>query len=604
MGGEITLDFRNLNILWASVLVETLWRLGLRYAVVCPGSRSGPLAVAFANHPHLPAIPVLDERSAAFFALGLAKQTQVATALVCTSGTAAANFFPAVIEARMSHVPLLVLTADRPPELRDCHAGQAIDQLKLYGHYPNWQAEVAVPALEPSLLSYLRQTCRYAWERSQLPVAGPVHLNVPFRDPLAPVADGMTAVWADQLPPDFWQAFFGDITPTVSHSASAFASFTSPVAHPTPWVPWQLWQNCQRGIIICGPAQPVDALAYCQAVAQLSQALQWPVLAEALSPLRNYSELNPHLVSSYDLLLRHPDFWAALAPEMVIQLGELPTSKELRQCLHQCLHQCQPKTWIIDSSMDNVDPLHGHTTCLRLEITVLASQVPAPNLDITNAYLEQWLLAEAQVQQHIQKTFSTMEWLFEGKVSWLLSQCLPVGTPLFVSNSTPIRDLEFFWQPGNSHIQPKVNRGANGIDGILSTALGVAYNQPAAVLLTGDLALLYDTNGWLLRSYWQGHLTVVLLNNNGGGIFANLPIAGYDPPFSEFFATPQNIDFAQICQTYGVEYEKITTWQQLESRLRQLPSSGLRVLEIPCDRQRDALWRQQNLAAFARGLSR
>jgi 2-succinyl-5-enolpyruvyl-6-hydroxy-3-cyclohexene-1-carboxylate synthase len=287
---------------------------------------------------------------------------------------------------------------------------------------------------------------------------------------------------------------------------------------------------------------------------------------------------------------------------MVIQLGELPTSKDLRQYLQQC----QPQTWVVDSSTDNFDPLHGQTTCLRLDVTTLVNHCPAPPEAVSppfpNPYLQQWLEAEAQVRQQIQITLSTLEWLFEGKVSWLLSQSLPAGTPLFISNSTPIRDLEFFWQPGNSQIQPKVNRGANGIDGILSTALGVAYKQPPAVLLTGDLALLYDTNGWLLRPHWQGHLTVVLLNNNGGGIFANLPIADYDPPFRDFFATPQNIDFAQVCQTYGVDYEKISTWQHLEDRLRHLPDRGLRVLEIPCDRQRDALWRQQNLPAFARGV--
>jgi 2-succinyl-5-enolpyruvyl-6-hydroxy-3-cyclohexene-1-carboxylate synthase len=181
------LDFRNINTLWASVLVDTLQHLGVSLAVICPGSRSTPLAIACARSPHIEAVSILDERSAAFFALGHAKRTGRPAVLVCTSGTAAANFYPAVIEARESRVPLLILTADRPPELRDCHSGQTIDQLKLYGNYPNWQAEVAIPSSQSALLTYLQQTITYAWERTMTPTAGSVHLNLPFSDPLTPL---------------------------------------------------------------------------------------------------------------------------------------------------------------------------------------------------------------------------------------------------------------------------------------------------------------------------------------------------------------------------------------------------------------------------------
>ena len=181
------IDFRNTNTVWASILAETLKRLGLTTAVICPGSRSTPLTIAFAQQNQIETIPVLDERSAAFFALGIARATGRPVVLICTSGTAGANFYPAVIEARESRVPLLVLTADRPPELRDCHSGQTIDQLKLYGNYPNWQAELAVPSVDIGMLNYLRQTVVHAWERTLFPVPGPVHLNIPFRDPLAPL---------------------------------------------------------------------------------------------------------------------------------------------------------------------------------------------------------------------------------------------------------------------------------------------------------------------------------------------------------------------------------------------------------------------------------
>ena len=194
------LDFRNTNSVLSSILAETLKRLGLTTAIICPGSRSTPLAIAFAQQKRIESIPVLDERSAAFFALGIAKKIGLPVALICTSGTAGANFYPAIIEARESRVPLLVFTADRPPELRDCHSGQTIDQVKLYGHYPNWQTELAVPSLEMGMLNYLRQTIIHAWERSLFPTPGPVHLNIPFRDPLAPIPDGVAQELRSQFP--------------------------------------------------------------------------------------------------------------------------------------------------------------------------------------------------------------------------------------------------------------------------------------------------------------------------------------------------------------------------------------------------------------------
>ena len=190
----------------------------------------------------------------------------------------------------------------------------------------------------------------------------------------------------------------------------------------------------------------------------------------------------------------------------------------------------------------------------------------------------------------------------EGKAAWLLSQTLPASTPIFVANSMSVRHLEFFWQPGNRHLTPYFNRGANGIDGTLSTALGIAHRQNSSVMLTGDLALLHDTNGFLVKNKFVGHLTIVLINNNGGGIFEMLPIADFEPPFEEYFATPQHISFARLCATYGVEYDLITGWSHLEKLLNPLPHTGIRVLEIPTDRKADAFWLKNNLGKFAQNL--
>ncbi|MEH1807724.1 2-succinyl-5-enolpyruvyl-6-hydroxy-3-cyclohexene-1-carboxylic-acid synthase [Nostoc sp.] len=571
--------YRNVNQLWAYILTETLKRLGLTCAIICPGSRSTPLAIAFAQQaPEIEAISILDERSAAFFALGQAKATGRPVVLLCTSGTAGANFYSAVIEASYSHVPLLILTTDRPPELRDCHSGQTIDQLRLYGNYPNWQTELALPSADLGMLAYLRQTVIHSWERAQTPTKGPIHLNIPFRDPLAPLPDGTDL--------SYLQSQF--------HPEEFFAGIANPcpMPHAQCLIPKE-WKECDRGIIIAGVAQPSQPEDYCKAIAQLSQTLKWPVLAEGLSPVRNYAELNPYLISTYDLILRNQQLAKQLAPEMVIQVGEMPTSKELRTWIDAT----QPRRWVIDPSDQNLDPLHGRTTHLRISVEEI--KVEEGNLSLSSDYVQEWCNAEAKVRLVVDQTMGKIDEIIESKAAWLISQILPPGTPLFIANSMPVRDVEYFWKPNNLGVRSHFNRGANGIDGTLSTALGIAHRQQSSVMLTGDLALLHDTNGFLIRNKFVGHLTILLINNNGGGIFEMLPIAKFDPPFEEFFGTPQDIDFAQLCATYNVQHELITSWEQLQQKLNPLPTQGIRVLELRTNRKKDAKWRQGNLSKFA-----
>ena len=581
-------DDRNTNLLWSSILVETCRRAGVGAAVICPGSRSGPLAIAFARRHaagELEAISVLDERSAAFLALGMAKRSGKPVAVVCSSGTAGANFFPAAIEARHSRVPLLLLTADRPPELRDCHAGQTIDQGKLFGDYVNWHVELTLPKARLGLLRYLRQTLLQAITRTQLPVPGPVHLNIPFRRPLAPTPDNISTdmlVLASALARD--ESFFTSIAPPIVPRQEVAA-------------PWEHWRACERGAIIVGAAAPADPDTYCQAVARLATHLGWPVLADAISPLRNWADCNPNLIASYDLALRDSEIAKQLTPECILQLGPLPTSKILRAWLSHG----QLERWTIAPVVENFDPLHGPTQHLPVAIVDLVADLPtiaaAPS-----SYLQAWLDLEDKLQGAIAARLSASSFNpkpLEAKVAWMLGHILPPETPLMVANSTPVRDMENFWPLGKGHNPIYCNRGANGIDGTLSTALGVAWGN-RAVLLTGDLALLHDTNGCLIAKRLRGHLTIVLVNNDGGGIFGLLPIADYDPPFEEFFATPQALDFAKLCKVYNIAYERIASWEHLEKSMQVLPNEGVRLLEIACDRQIDARWRKEQLPKLAR----
>ncbi len=575
------LDYRNTNSLWGSVLVETLHRLGVRHAVISPGSRSTPLTVAFARHPQIESVPVLDERSAAFFALGLARRSRQPVVLLCTSGTAGANYYPAVIEAQESGVPLLVITADRPPEMRECRSGQTIDQQKLYGSHVNFDHELAVPVASLPMLRYLRQTVAQAWERTLSPQAGPVHLNAPFRDPLPPIADGTAALMKKTLREE---GFFHAVQPP------------PPVA--TFLERFDL-SATRRGIVVVGPMEsgllPEDAAT----LAGLARELGWPVLADGLSGLRSHAGDLPNLITCYDAILRSPAAGRRLKPDVVVCIGGWPTSKALRAWLEKCA----PDVWLVTARAQNSDPLHLATRPVRGGLRAFAASVVPPARSAT-AYGEAWRQAERAAGRSLDQALARAHANFEGGVVRRLAEHLPRLTPVFVANSMPVRDAEFFW-PATDRAQPVFcNRGANGIDGTLSTALGVAHGGRPAVLLTGDLALLHDTNGFLLRPKLRGSLTIVLINNGGGGIFEHLPIAKFNPPFEEFFATPQQANFRKLCASYGVAHTRVTSWGQFTRLVSRLPLSGIRVLELRTDRKKDAALRKKIFAEAAKAAER
>jgi len=580
------LDFRNVNSLWASVLVETLVRAGLRRAVICPGSRSAPLAFAFARHPRIEAIPVLDERSGGFYALGLAKQRGRPVALVCTSGTAGANFLPAVIEARESGVPLLVFTADRPPEMRDCHSGQTIDQQKLYGTQVRFYHEFAVPAADFARLGYLRQTALHAYGMSMQPAGGPVHLNCPFRDPLPPLPQA--------LPPELSAPAFAGFFAGIEDYRPAGGVVEIPLNGPI----WPKLTATARGVIVVGPSDPAGPDLFARNVGRVSRALGWPVLADALSPVRTNARSAGHVVAHYDAILRDEKLAESLCPEQVVCIGGWPTSKVLRAWLQRA----NPLAVMVTDGPDNLDALHLRSGVIRCGAGGLSSwSAGYRTTRRPGGYTKSWLAAERRVRRRLLAALAGTRGLVEPAGVPVLAQCLPDDTLLFAASSMPVRDLEYFWPTGAGRQRFKFNRGANGIDGTLSTALGVAHgDRRPAVLLTGDLALLHDTNGLLSVPRFKGSLTIVLINNHGGGIFEHLPVAQFDPPFEEFFATPQRADFGKLCAAYGVGHVLVRDWRHLATLVRKLPSRGVRVLEVRTDRKKDAAFRQELFARLSR----
>jgi 2-succinyl-5-enolpyruvyl-6-hydroxy-3-cyclohexene-1-carboxylate synthase len=564
------LDFRNTNTLWCSVLVETLVRGGVAQAVVSPGSRSTPLTMALVRHPAIEAVPVLDERSAAFFALGLAKQSQRPVVLVCTSGSAGAHYLPALIEAQESAIPLIVITADRPPELRDCASGQTIDQQKLFGGFVGFYHELAVPEANLRLLRYLRQTLVHVLAHAL--AGGPVHLNAPFRDPLAPIEDDSAKGLVEAQD---WDRFF-----ELPQLATEPAPSGNPLAMPLP--------AAQRVVVVAGNDWAHDHIV------RWASARGWPVLADVLSPARlRHGGGGGVVVAAYDAILRDPRAVQLLRPEVVFVLGEIPTSKSLRAWLGAADAQVVQLT----QKAGNRDGIHGRTRTLRVPPTALdsvAADWPAAPAD----WAERWARAETAAQAVLARCAEVPG--FEGAFTRTLAETLTSGQVLCVASSMPVRDLEYFAPVREGGPRVFANRGANGIDGTLSTALGVAHGGSPTVLLTGDLALLHDTNGFLVAAKLRGSLTVVLINNQGGGIFGHLPVARFNPPFEEFWATPQTVDFARLCAAYGVAHHGVKTLGELRGLLlTEVGKAGLRVIEVRTDRTHDVATRQRLLQEAA-----
>ena len=566
----MNLDFRNTNALWCSVAAETLWRAGVRHAVISPGSRNTPLTMALVAHPGIETTPVLDERSAAFFGLGIAKRAGTPVVLLCTSGSAGAHYFPAVIEAKESGTPLIVITADRPPELRDCASGQTIDQQKLFGSFVTFYHELAVPEPRAELLKYLRQTLRQAVARAQ--EGGPVHLNAPFRDPLPPIEDDTAKPLACAVE---WEEFFE--TP-----AAAEIDTERKLVLPAEFI-------ARRGVIVAGVGfdRGECALAH-------GAAYNWPVLADAISGARLQVSTRATVVAAYDSILRDERAAEKLRPECVVIFGEVPTSKVLRAWLAKIgapVVQFTPR-------VENRDGRHGRTRQVRAR----AEELKHPPLVFQGADPEwerSWAKAEAAAQNVLAR--AETEPGFEGACTRAVATELKRGQALVVASSMPVRDLEYLAPARADGPRVIANRGANGIDGTLSTALGVAHGGEPTVLLTGDLAFLHDTNGLLVAAKLKGSLTAVVINNDGGGIFGHLPVAKFEPPFEEYWATPQKVDLAKLCAAYGVPHRAVGSASGLRAVLRaEIGEPGLRVVEVKTNRKADVETRRRLFAEAAK----
>jgi 2-succinyl-5-enolpyruvyl-6-hydroxy-3-cyclohexene-1-carboxylate synthase len=566
--------------IFAAALIDELARAGLEHVCICPGSRSTALAMAAARHPALRCWSQIDERSAAFFALGIAKATRTTAALICTSGTAAANFYPAVIEANYAHVPLVVLTADRPAELREWGAGQTIDQVHLYGNHVRWFAETAVPEADPQMLRYARELgCRAAAEACG-PPAGPVHLNIPFRDPLGPLC-APADVSMKPKSVDVGRSR-GRIYTRVSRSAREpeFDQVERLV---------QIGLRCASGVITCGPMDAEGDL--CDGLAKLATLLGWPVLADPTSQLRcgAHTENAPILANS-DLFLRDERLAEALAPEVVLRFGGSPTSKSLRLWLER---HAPEEFILIDPAASWSDPSHLASELVQVDPLALCDalnrRLSDPERESAD-WLRTFLRVEHCADRVLEDAVAAEDEIFEPRAVRELAAAMPDGAILYVSNSMPVRDLDSFLPVSKQPLRVLANRGANGIDGMIASGLGAAASQQQpVVLLTGDLAFLHDVGALLMARRHGVNLTVVVFDNDGGGIFSLLPIADQADPkiFETHFRTPHGADLEPVARAFGAAFERVISWEHFRTAIKNaLGAPGVSVVEIPIDRDR------------------
>ncbi len=535
-------------------LCDELARCGMRHACTAPGSRNAPILLSLVREPRLRCFSHIDERCAGFFALGAAKASGRPVAVTCTSGTAAANLAPAVIEAWEARVPLIVLTADRPPELREIGAGQTIDQIKLYGGAVKWFFEVGVHDATPERLRWIRTlACRAYWTAlSGRP--GPVHLNFPLREPL---------VLDEQLPAD----------DTGRGAQRPYVTFESPRPAPPSGGP-----HPRGRVVIVAGAGAAEGTGAAQ-LADLAARSGIPLLADPTSGARRGRAAIAH----YDVLLRDSKFIATHRPQVVLRLGELPTSKPLRAWLASLTDVAQIA---IDPHDLWQDP--DSTVGMRVSgpVSTLLDGLPEPGrLESEPGWLERWRAADDTAAQVIVETLD--EQLSEPYVARALGRWLSPKATLFVASSMPIRDVELFTAVRDDPPLTVSNRGANGIDGTVSSAYGAAAaGERPVVLLIGDVALAHDLGGLLAGRRLGLSLTIVLLNNDGGGIFHFLPVASQRDAFEEHVATPHGLDFRRAAELYGCRYERPDSVEALKREIdRSVTGNSTTIIEVRTARE-------------------
>jgi 2-succinyl-5-enolpyruvyl-6-hydroxy-3-cyclohexene-1-carboxylate synthase len=546
-----------------SVFVDQLATQGMRHASVSPGSRSTPIALAFYRHPSIAVHVHLDERASAFFALGIAKATGTPVAVACTSGTAAAEFLPAVVEAEMSHAPLLLLTADRPPELRGTGANQTIDQRELFGPHARAFIQAEVPAEDEGSAAYWRTLGARAMTIAAHRPAGPVHVNLPFREPLTPRGADV------HIGRGRWNAEDVAIPVRISDEEDDEVHELATSLH-----------HVDRGLVLAG-GLPIDRNP--GDVSRLAAALGWPVVAEPTSQLRRPGAA----LAAGQLLLANEKFARDHRPEVVLQFGAAPTSRASQILVGHC-----ERLIVVQSPGLRADP-QGRADATILwdhrEIPAMLADASSTRTPTPRAWFDAWRSADTLARNAVDALLDGWDEPFEGRVARDLAAAVPAGGTLIAGSSMPIRDLDMFMAP-REHLRALANRGASGIDGVLSTALGVAAaGDGPTYALIGDLSLLHDAGSFVWSGRRDLDLIVVVPNNDGGVIFSYLDQRAL-PEHECLFTTPHGLDLGALAAAARVPFARVEHGRDLAPALEDAANGGgIRLVEVAIPRELDVV---------------
>ena len=560
---------------YIAALVDEFYQLGVRHAVFSPGSRSTTMAMLFKEHEGFETYMNIDERSASFMALGIAKAHKEPTILVCTSGSAVAHYLPAILEAQYSGVPLIVLSADRPHTLLHVGAPQTVDQHKIFGTAVNYFEELAVPQ-ESHYYTYPRQVARKSYMKAMDTKKGPVHINVPLFEPLVPELSrnhfeaGRSSFKV--VKPNYSSVFGCDNRNNLTHINNAID-----IAHGNDGTNEinDLLERYERILILAGPQIDVDEA---DMIRSFGEALQASILADPLSNVRG-CDTSKVVISTYDALLAGQSLWHELKPDCVIQFGQIVVSKRVQQMV---------ASWDnveyieVNPTMDSMNPTGKTTMHMQASIDVFTNLYGVKN--DSPAYLGKWQHLETAGKQKLGTAIEEPS-CFEGRTIRELQQHISDNAQVLIANSMSIRDFDYFWFSGESKAVLYGNRGVNGIDGTISTALGLAANGRPTYLVTGDLSLFHDLNGLAVAKTHNLNLTIILHNNDGGGIFEYLPQKG-TKHFDYLFSTSQGLDYSGAAKLYGCGYTKISSPDELSSVLANVSQeTGVHIVEIPTNRE-------------------
>jgi len=560
----------NRNNFVAKVFVDQLASLGVTNACISPGSRSTPLTYALSQNKIIKSFVHLDERSSAFFALGLAKATNKPVIVVTTSGTAVAELYPAIIEAYQQRVPLIICTADRPRELIGTGANQTINQQNIFKNHIRWFRDLGLPVLSESGIKYFQKVAIRAFKKSIIEDRGPVHLNFPFRKPLEP------SVFTDEVnkeivvikPQKVLQNNY-NIVPLKSRAINKLVTEL---------------ENQKRGIIIVGPMD-YNPEAIVQ-IKKLATLLKYPILADGLSQLRfSVAEKDKNVLCNFNSFIQSERFIKANEPEIILQFGRTPTSSSLEKFLTLT----KANRYLINQYGDKFDPSRNAKKIFGIDPEVfcecIISQLKSNKFNRgKSAWQNKFVQAEGTCEKIKLKLLDKPADLNEPSIILETINNIPSGSNVFIGNSLPVRDLDNFLSKTEKGLNVYFNRGASGIDGITSTALGIAACNKPTILITGDLSFLHDFGALSIASKYSVPLVIVVINNNGGGIFESLPIGKGEEKLKEYFVTPHNLELSEIVKAFRIRYQLINNKTKLKNQiLKSLTKKSTTVLEVKTD---------------------